>query len=86
MSPLPETYNIDKSNDPNINIQWFSSRLLEGLLEVFIIFLQGCDIARELATKIMVDASNEDSDSILLYLYNLLPKALHNKMPIKFIV
>lgn len=39
MSPLPETYDIDKSNDPNINIQWFSSRLLEGLLDVFIIIL-----------------------------------------------
>lgn len=39
MSPLPETYDIDKSNDPNINIQWFSSRLLEGLLDVFTIIL-----------------------------------------------
>lgn len=79
-------------NDPNINIQWYSSRLLEGILE-------GSSIARELATKIMISTSdiniinnnnNEENDdeneTIIMYLYESLSKALKLSLPLKLIV
>lgn len=82
---LNNNNNSDILNDPNINIQWYSSRLLEGILE-------GSSIARELATKIMINANDNmeendyENETIIMYLYEALSKALKKSLPLKLIV